>query len=77
VSGLAFGLIYLRRRSGLEAATSHAFADVLGVIAATLPRTIGLRTKDQERTRDEAPGTKDYYGMVTSAPATPCSPQIA
>lgn len=36
VSGLAFGLIYLRRRSGLEAATSHACADVLGVIAATL-----------------------------------------
>jgi membrane protease YdiL (CAAX protease family) len=35
-SGLAFGLIYLRRRSGIEAAASHAFADVLGVIAATL-----------------------------------------
>ncbi len=36
VSGLVFGLVYLRRRSGLEAAACHAFADVLGVIAATL-----------------------------------------
>jgi membrane protease YdiL (CAAX protease family) len=36
ISGLAFALIYLRRRSGIEAAASHAFADVLGVIAATL-----------------------------------------
>lgn len=36
ISGLAFGLIYLRRRSGLESAASHAFADVLGVIGATL-----------------------------------------
>ena len=36
VSGLAFGLIYLRRRSGIEAAASHAFADILGVVAATL-----------------------------------------
>jgi membrane protease YdiL (CAAX protease family) len=36
VSGLAFALIYLRRRSGVEAAASHAFADILGVVAATL-----------------------------------------
>jgi len=36
VSGLVFGWIYLRRRSGIEAAASHAFADILGVIAATL-----------------------------------------
>jgi membrane protease YdiL (CAAX protease family) len=36
VSGLALGVIYLRRRSGIEAAAAHAFADVLGVIAATL-----------------------------------------
>jgi len=35
VSGLLFGLVYLRRRSALEAAACHAFADVLGVIAAT------------------------------------------
>jgi membrane protease YdiL (CAAX protease family) len=36
VSGLVFGLIYLRRRSAIEAAASHACADLLGVIAATL-----------------------------------------
>jgi membrane protease YdiL (CAAX protease family) len=36
VSGLVFGLVYLRRRSGLEAAACHAFADVLGVVVATL-----------------------------------------
>ncbi len=36
VSGFVFGLIYLRRRSGLEAAACHAFADVLGVVVATL-----------------------------------------
>jgi membrane protease YdiL (CAAX protease family) len=36
VSGLAFGLVYLRRRSGLEAAACHAFADVLGVVVATM-----------------------------------------
>ena len=36
MSGLAFGLIHLRRRSVIEAAASHAAADILAVIAATL-----------------------------------------
>jgi membrane protease YdiL (CAAX protease family) len=36
VSGLVFGLIYLRKRSGVEAAACHAFADVLGVVVATM-----------------------------------------
>jgi membrane protease YdiL (CAAX protease family) len=36
VSGLGFGLVYLRRRSGLEAAACHSFADVLGVVVATI-----------------------------------------
>lgn len=36
VSGLVFALIYLRRRSCVEAAAAHASADVLSVIAATV-----------------------------------------
>lgn len=35
VGGLCFGLIYLRRRSALEAIVAHAFSDALAIIMAT------------------------------------------
>ncbi len=36
VSGLVLALVYLRRRSALEAMTAHAFSDVLAMLAATM-----------------------------------------
>lgn len=36
VSGLAFSLLYLRRRSALEPIAAHAFSDVLAMVAATM-----------------------------------------
>ena len=34
VSGLVFGIIFIRRRSALELITMHAFTDVLSIVAA-------------------------------------------
>jgi membrane protease YdiL (CAAX protease family) len=36
VSGVVLTLVYLRRRSALEAITAHAFSDVLAMLAATV-----------------------------------------
>ncbi|HEV8196545.1 MAG TPA: CPBP family intramembrane glutamic endopeptidase [Gemmatimonadales bacterium] len=36
VSGLVFGLVYLRRRSALEPIAAHAFSNVLAMVAATM-----------------------------------------
>jgi membrane protease YdiL (CAAX protease family) len=36
VSGVLFALVYLRRRSGLEPITAHAFSDVLAMLGATM-----------------------------------------
>lgn len=36
VSGFAFALLYLRRRSALEPIVAHAFSDVLAILGATM-----------------------------------------
>ena len=36
ISGAVFALVYLRRRSALEAMVAHGFSDVLAVLAATM-----------------------------------------
>ena len=36
LSGVAFSLVYLRRRSALEPITAHAFSDVLAMLGATM-----------------------------------------
>jgi membrane protease YdiL (CAAX protease family) len=36
VSGLVFALVFLRRRSALEAMTAHAFSDVLAMVAGAI-----------------------------------------
>lgn len=36
LSGVAFSLVYLRRRSALEPVTAHAFSDVLAMLGATM-----------------------------------------
>ncbi|MEO5798250.1 MAG: CPBP family intramembrane glutamic endopeptidase [Gemmatimonadales bacterium] len=41
ISGVVFALVYLRRRSALEAISAHAFSDVLAMLGATfmMPHT--------------------------------------
>ena len=36
VSGVLLALVYLRRRSALEAITAHAFSDVLAMLGAAM-----------------------------------------